>query len=381
MGTEKTLFQKDCECRYVPKMNAEVNYEENIRTHLVPGFMDRVVTTGDISKTDFFYLRAVVFFRVCSAEMVAEFLSYFRNYYGSVECSELLQPAISSKSIDPITYEENWRNDVAECRNRLTRLAKKFMIFSLQVTKEHDEKEYVDTLFCSNAVSFSIVRTVFGDTPFFGIDYLLYEKYYCLTPIQKCMETMHACRVGILAFMNHGKRALLTREKEIVYGARKEILNPAMIAEISCGEYTYKVVLESIHFTYDNRLLTETEHENNIKTLIKKMGNLVSHYQYQERTFQTKPLKERIRFLIAVENVEGMKKIIKLMEPAKEKFDSKVFFTSDTFLKGTDSLQDCIFMAKELEKEDTKEKYLGLVRPKERTLRMQNEWVFEELPQ
>lgn len=377
MGTEKTLFQRDCECRYVPKMNAEVNYEDSIRSHLVPSFMDRVLTTGDITKSDFFYLRAVVYFRVCNAEMVAEFLRYFRNYYGSEACSGLLQPVMSSKDVDPLGYEEKWKNDVAECRNRLTRLAKKFLIFSLQVTNECDEREYVDTLFCSNSVSFSLIRTVFGDTPFFGTDYLMYEKYYCMTPIQKCMETMHACRVGVLSFMNHKKRALLTREKEIVFGARKEIMNPAMVAEVDCGEYTYKVVIDAIHFESDDRLVTKIEHENNIIAKIKKMSHLISHYQYLERNFQTKPIKERIRFLIAVENVEGMKKIVKMMDSEMDKFDSKVFFTTDTFLLGTDSLKDCIFMAKKLEKDDTKESYLGLVRPKEKSLNMQNEWVYD----
>ena len=376
MGEVNTLFQKDCECRYIPGMEAVLNYDNKIRDMMTPSFMDRIMVTGEIYMTDYFYLRAIAFLRIANAEMVAEYLRYFRNFYGKAECANLLQPKGSAHGADVFASEENWKNDVAECRRKLLRLAKRYLIFSENITRESEDHEYIDTVFCANATTFSLVRTIFGETPCFGYANLSYERYYSMTPIQKIMENMHACRVGILAFSGHKDRATLIREQEIIFGSKKEKYTPTMIADVSCGEYVYKVIIEPVHFTPDERLITKSEHQKNVEALLIAMGKLIGHYNYIENMFQEKPVKERVRFLLAVENVNAMREIVKFMEPYKEKYSGKIFFTTDTFLKGTNCLQDAIFMAKEMPEEGR----LGLIRPTDSTIKVtQNEWIYEDM--
>ena len=79
MGEAKNVFQKACECRYIPGMDAEVNYVNKLR-NVSTDFIDRVLMTDEVSKTDFFYLRAVAIYRIATAEMVAEYIRYFRWY-------------------------------------------------------------------------------------------------------------------------------------------------------------------------------------------------------------------------------------------------------------------------------------------------------------
>ena len=63
MGEVKSLFQKDSECMYVPGMDAELKYDNKARDMMTAHFMDGIMVTGDIFKTDYFYLRAVLSLR------------------------------------------------------------------------------------------------------------------------------------------------------------------------------------------------------------------------------------------------------------------------------------------------------------------------------
>ena len=379
MGEAKNVFQKDCECRYIPGMDAEVNYVSKLR-NVSTDFIDRVLMTDEVSKTDFFYLRAVTFYRIATAEMVAEYIRYFRWYYGASECTSLLQPNVSSKAVDPLVREEDYQRDAAEIRSRLNRLAKKYLLFSYTVNNEDAPEGYGGIVFCANYTTFSLVKTFFGETPCFSDDGIGYERYYCVTPVQRMMESLHACRVGILGFMYHTPRVRLLREKEIIYGAQKSRYTPTMIAELKSRGYDYKIIIEPIHFSVDERILTKTEHRQNIETLISTMGKLINHYNYMEKNFQAKPIKERIRFLIAVENLEGMKQVVQLMNPHREKYSGKVFFTTDTALRETESLMESVLMAKEVPSKISGDLHLGLVRPsKESLAATQNEWVLSNL--
>lgn len=379
MGDVKILFQQNCECRYVPGMFAELNFADKQR-NVSTDFIDRVLASGDVTKTDFFYLRAVTFYRIASAEMVAEYMRYFRSYYGAIECTNLLQPKVPNVNEDPLVRREDVRKSVAEIRGRLTRLAKKYLLFSHTIGNEGKEEGFGDLVFCASYTTFSLVRTFFGETPCFGDGTIGYERYYCVTPIQKMMETMHACRVGVLSFQNHSSKVRLLREKEMIFGSKKESYTPTMTAEVKCGDYDYKVIIEPIHFTVDDKILTATEHQQNIEALIATMGKLVSHYSYMERNFQAKPIRERIRFLIAVENLSGMKQIVQLMNEYRDKYSGKVFFTTDTALKGVQSLEESVLMAKEVPSKVSGEMHLGLVRPtRESLISTQNEWIFSTI--
>lgn len=379
MGEVKLLFQQNCECRYVPGMDAEANYAEKIR-NVSNDFLDRVLMGGEVFKTDFFYLRAVAFYRIATAEMVAEYMQYFRSYYGAVETSNLLQPKLITRMEDPLMREEDYLKNIGEIRSRLNKLAKKYLLYVYKVGSEERTDGYNGTVFCANYTTFSLVRTFFGETPCFGDASVGYEQFYCMTPVQKMMEGMHACRVGILGFMQHKQKVRLLREKEITFGSHKEHYRPTMLAEVECRDYTYKVFVEPIHFAVDDRILTVAEHQKNIEALISTMGRLVNHYNYMERTFVERPIKERVRFLIAAENLEGMKRIVQLMNPYREKYNGKVFFTTDYVLKNMESLEDCVLMAKEMPSKVTGELHLGLVKPtRDSLIATQNEWIFKKL--
>lgn len=375
MGDIKSLFQRDCEYRYIPGMDAEIKYTNKIR-NVNMDFMDRIMVTGDITKTDFFYLRAVAFFRIADEKMVTEFIRYFRNYYGTNECSNLLQPSIVSKDANSLTYEAEFRRESAETLRRLHRLAKKYLMFAQTVINVNSGDEYAKTIFCANATTISMVRSFFGEAPFFGSENTAYEHFYCITPLQRMMETMHACRVGVLGFMKYKKRVTLIREKEIIFGSQKERYTPTMMAEIKCGEYDYKVIIEPIHFGIDERILTKSEHYKNVQSLIDTMGRLINHYNYMERKFQENPIKERIRFLIAAENLDGMKNIVKMMNQNCGKYSDKVFFTTDSVILATESLEDSVLMAKEVKSSISGEMHLGLIKAGRDTLiATQNEWI------
>ena len=376
MGEVKTLFQKNCECRYVPGMEATANYAEKIR-NVTNDFLDRVLMGGEVVKTDFFYLRAVSFCRIATAEMVAEYLRYFRNYYGTVECSNLLQPKVATNAENMLVREEDYLKSIDEIRSRLNRLAKKYLLYAFNVVEKNPEEGYSGLIFCANYTTYSLVRTFFGETPCFGEATFGYERFYCITPIQKMMESMHACRVGILGFVNHKQNVQLVRENDIIFGSHKEHYRPAMVAEVRGMEYDYKIIIEPIHFAFDDQILTKTEHLQNIESMIATMGRLISHYNYMEKTFLERPVKERVRFLIAAENLDGIKKIVQLMNPQKEKFSGKVFFTTDLVLRDMDKLEDCVLMAKEVPSKVSGELHLGLVKPtRESILFTKNEWLF-----
>ena len=118
------------------------------------------------------------------------------------------------------------------------------------------------------------------------------------------------------------------------------------------------------------------EHKKNIERFIASIGRMISHFDYIESNFKDKPLTEKVRFILVVENVEGMRQLIRMMDPYREKYSGKVFFTTDTFLLGTNCLKDAIFMAKEMPEEGR----LGLIRPTDPTIKVtQNEWIYEDM--
>lgn len=367
MGEIKSLFQKDCEYRYIPGMDTEVQYTNKIR-NISMDFMDRVILSGEITKSDYYYMRALAFFRIADEKMIYEFIRFFRSYYGTNECKNLPQLATNLNDIG--------ENEISGVLRRMHRLAYKYVIVAIRVQNTNSDEDYSKTIFCANAVTFSLVRTYFGDTPFFGQGNIRYEHFYSVTPIQKMMETMHACRVGILGFMRHGGNANLVREREITFGSQKEKYTPTMMAEIKRGEHEYRIIIEPIHFSVDERLFTKSEHLKNIEELINTMGRLISHYSYLKLKFSDNPVKKHVRFLIAAENLEGMKKIVQIMNKDCKKYSDKVFFTTDTVLLSTDSLEESVLMAKEVKSPVTGEMHLGLIRAGRDTLiSTENEWI------
>ena len=55
-------------------------------------YIERLVYQGDIARSDMYLLRAVMFYRICTAKMVAEWIMYYRHRYGVTECEDLPIP-------------------------------------------------------------------------------------------------------------------------------------------------------------------------------------------------------------------------------------------------------------------------------------------------
>ena len=381
MAETKSLFERDCEYRYVPGMVSELKYMEKYR-NVSPDFLDRVLTASGITETDYYYLLGVYFYLMATARMVTDFMRYYRGYYGTAECSSLLMGPVSSRRENPLVGEAQMQEDEALVRNRLNRLAKKHLIFAFQITTENEDGEkregspngFQGTVYCVSYEGFRIIKPKFGDWPVFERFAIKYDQYYCVTPVQKLMEILHACRVGVMAFMNHRPGVRIVREEEIIFGARKERYTPTMLVEVPSADCVYHVIVEPIHFAVDERILPKTKHLQNIENRIETMNRLINHYEYRKKNYEKK---EEVRFLIAVENLKGMDMAVKMMNKYARNFSSRVFFTTDVVLKAVDSLTDGIVMAKEVKGKDTDEVHLGLVRPGRGTMADRNTWILE----
>lgn len=130
--------------------------------------------------------------------MVTDFIRYYRNYYGRAECEQLLMGKVSSKEDDPLVGKAELRADEVIVKNRLNKLARKHLFFAFNVTADGAENKgegFRGTVFCMNYNGFRIIKPKFGIWPVFERFPIKYEQYYCVTPIQKMMETLYACRV------------------------------------------------------------------------------------------------------------------------------------------------------------------------------------------
>ena len=133
-----------------------------------------------------------------------------------------------------------------------------------------------------------------------------------------------------------------------------------------------------MHFTHDERVLTEEEHRENIIARLEDYKDLIRHFRYMNRKHENRKKQEHIRFIFAVENLEGMKKIARLMNESKELFADKVFFTTDLALKNSEHLFEAVLMAKLTKSKVEDDFHLGLIRPSEEyLLATNNEWMLE----
>jgi len=377
MVAVKSLFERDCEYRYVPGMISELKFEEKVRS-VSPDFLDRLLTASGIAETDYFYLLGVYFYLMATPQMVTDFIRYYRNYYGKSECERLLMGKVSSKEDDPLVGEEELRADEAIVKNRLIKLARKHLLFAFNITNENSSEDaggFKGTVFCMNYNGFRIIKPKFGVWPVFERFPIKYEQYYCVTPVQKMMETLHACRVGVMGFKNHKPGVRIVREEEMIFGARKEHFTPTMIVEVASPSCLYHVIVEPAHFCVDERYTPKSKHLQNIENLIETMNRLINHYEYMKRTYQKT---DEIRFLLASENLKGMDTMVRLMNKYERNFSERVFFTTDAALESSGCLIEGVLMAKEVKAKDADTTHLGLVRPKKDPLMMQgNAWIFE----
>ena len=130
MGTEnKSLFSTDSIYTFHQGVDVQLKYSDTIR-NVSPDFLERILTVGGVTKTDLFLLRAVLFYRIATAEMVAEFLQFFRHYYGAKECEHLLVGGMGSDGVDPLSEFAGSRNDISIICTRLCNMSKKHLLFS-----------------------------------------------------------------------------------------------------------------------------------------------------------------------------------------------------------------------------------------------------------
>lgn len=127
-AANKNLFKADSSYKFEPGLDAKLKYSETIR-NVSPDFLERILTVGGITKTDLFLLRAVLFYRIATADMVVEFLQYFRHFYGAKECEKLLVGNVASKAGDPLLSEDDAKKDIGTIFNRLLNMSKKHLLF------------------------------------------------------------------------------------------------------------------------------------------------------------------------------------------------------------------------------------------------------------
>jgi hypothetical protein len=378
MGDTKYLLEEDCEYKYIPEMEKDLNHADKLR-NISKDFIDRVLLSGEVSHTDYFLLRAISFFRFATAEMVAEYIRHFKNYYGTSAISKLLIPHVLPKTVNEVVHEwGDFDKDEDMIRYRLNRLAKKYLLLSYSVSYPYQDLNKLKVIYCINYTSYNIVRSFFGNYINFSDSEIGYEKYYGVTPLARMFEELHASRVAVLAFANHNKKVLLLRDKEILFGAARKTICPVMIAKIEYEERLFKIIIDPLHFTHDERVLTEEEHRENIIARLEDYKDLIRHFRYMNRKHENRKKQEHIRFIFAVENLEGMKKIARLMNESKELFADKVFFTTDLALKNSEHLFEAVLMAKLTKSKVEDDFHLGLIRPSEEyLLATNNEWMLE----
>ena len=378
MGDTKFLLEEECEFKYIPEMEMELNYADKLR-NISHDFVDRVLVSGEVSYTDYFLLRAVAFYRFATAEMVAEYFLHFKNYYGNSEVSKLLIPNVSPDTGDiNLNGWGDFDKDEDMIRYRLNRLAKKYLLLSYSITYPYEGRNKLKVVYCINYTTYSIVRSFFGPYVNFSSAEIGYERYYSITPLYRMMEHLHACRVAVLAFRRHKRKVTLLGDKEIIFGHDKKRMRPVMTAKVENGNKIYKIIVEPIHFSFDDRLITEEEQRQNIIAHLKNFKALINHYNYMERVHEKLEKTECIRFLLAVENFECMKKIVKIMNESMYKYNEKVFFTTDHALKNSETLFEAVLVAKKTKSKVTDKEHLGLIRPSiEYLLASDNEWVLE----
>lgn len=371
---DKNLFKADSSYKYEPGMEANLKYSDTIR-NVSPDFLERILTAGGVTKTDLFLLRAVVFYRIATADMVVEFLQYFRHYYGARECANLLVGGIAEMNGEILPSEENTKKEIKTIRGRLLKMSQKHLLFCYQL--ENDRSLY-DSVFCASHTTYEIVKAFFNSTPTFESKALRFSSFYCVMPVQKMLQVMHACRVGVLGFRNHTSQVGLIREADIVYGATKEHFEATMLAEVSVHNVYYKIIVEPIHFHCDERILTKSEHLKSLEVLVDAMKRIIYHYQYKKQ--MQSDWNEEVRFLIAAENLEGMSKAVQMMNKWKEYFSGKVFFTTERILLETGSLEKSVLAAREVADREGDGTHLGLVQmSREKVISSGNDWILENV--
>lgn len=375
MRSDKEIFQGNCEYRFVPGMEAV--WVEPERRKISAAYLDQMFQ-GEVLESDLFLLRAVVFYGIATAEMIVDFLIYYRNFYGVEECSDLLQPHIAKRNSAVMGWRTEYEDAVKNVRRRLKKLADKSYLVAKSIDDGKSKSMPFSMLFLTTANTVTMARAYFWKISMFSTGLLQYDNFFSLMPPQRLMEHMHACRICVLGFSNHGSRAVMHHNREIVFGSRKDRYTPTMFTEIKSKECEYHIITEPMHFAVDRRIHTETEHLRNLECMIDIMGNIVSHYRYVKNKLNFTPVK-RVRFLLAVENVEGMRRLVRMMEKDMGRLGNSVFFTTDAFIKEKGNLHQSVFMVKKDIDAETGKEYLSLVRPGAKTLiETHNEWVLDD---
>lgn len=344
-GIEKSrLLQRDCDLRYTPGMEREKVFRTN---YVGPDYMDKISTMDTATKSDYFLLRGVLFFRQATARMVADYLIYFRNRYGQEECKNLPMLPVYSHSDEGL--EGYW----LKIRKRLLKLTKCNLLYCDKYKRNGGNEKSEIYVFTANYYTFSFVNSVFGKDE-------SYNGPYYNAPMHISLRNMHACEVAVEGFMRHTPPVAMGRENTIRYGSKAGIYTPVMHVKMSTGEGTMHVMVEAMHFNMDTSVVTETEYLEDLKKRIMILHDVVRHFDYIQRVFEKK---ESVRFLIVCENLFKMQQAVKLMDKYRDDFSEKVFFTNATALKACDgNLAKSSIMAK---KRESKEGvlYLGLVEP------------------
>ena len=119
-----------------------------------PDVIERLVYQDNIALSDMYLLRAVMFFRVCTARMVAERIVYFRTKYGEEECKRLAMP---TPDYNILAQKDGIIPDkfVVDVEDRLKKIKKKNVLLHEKYLNSSKGERYELNFFLANSYTFT----------------------------------------------------------------------------------------------------------------------------------------------------------------------------------------------------------------------------------
>lgn len=292
-----------------------------------PDVIERLVYQDNIALSDMYLLRAVMFFRVCTARMVAEWIVYFRTKYGEEECKRLAMP---TPDYNILAQKDGIIPDkfVVDVEDRLKKLARKNVLLHEKYMNSSKRERYELNFFLANSYTFRLTMIRFDEDA--DIHYI---GNYSLLPAHRMLGYMHAGSVTIRAFM-HCRDAEISRERGVIYGSQKELYVPDMMVERVIDQRTWCTMIEAIHLSHDEKEITKKELGDRVREKIRKMKDLLRHDTYMYKKYG-EAANKRFRIIICTDDLNALAVVLKVaaMEQCAEIFSERVFAVSDAALQ------------------------------------------------
>ena len=292
-------------------------------------YIERLVYQGKIARSDIYLLRAVMFYRICTAKMVAEWILFYRLRYGEIECENLpiLRPEIDllEDGIDPTgSFTDRY---VSTIEGRLKKLGQYSVVLHEAYVDRSSKNGRKFNYYIANDYTFHLVKTFFEDD-----SEMQYRGNYTLFPAHRKMAYMQSGIVAVKTFFN-SLNAVITRERGFMIGAMKEIYIPDVKVDIVAGGQKWTIVIESFAISFNLSEVTEKEIEERMRDKVLKIKRLLHHDQYITNRNNGKP-PVKYRVIIVTDTWDALSKVVKMAneENCQTLYSGKVFFVSDIAL-------------------------------------------------